>query len=177
MLSSQPVMPTAQSFLPRYASPPAGSDEAEWRAASDGFAATLLRYATALAAVSAVAIGLIATSGTALITNDETLRAAVRPLAAPLAASVLLTGFVGASEGVLLARREIPFLASVYLATSVLLPPALLAVKRRGGPVALVWTAFGVYQGFRAALFTARIWGPRLLRKTKEEEEEKTKAS
>ena len=54
MLSSQPVMPTAQSFLPRYASPPAGSDEAEWRAASDGLAATLLRYATALAAVSAV---------------------------------------------------------------------------------------------------------------------------
>ena len=34
-----------------------------------------------------------------------------------LAVAALLTGPVGASEGVLLARRDIKFLAGVYLAT------------------------------------------------------------
>ena len=156
------VSQTAQSFLPSYAAPPAsGAEPAEWRDKSDQLARRLLRYALGIAAVAAVLAAAIAAVGTGLITNDAAVRLAVRPLALPLGISVLMAGFIGASEGVLLARRSIPFLASVYLTTVVMLPPALLSVKTRGGPVVLVWACFAAFQTFRATLFTARIWGPR----------------
>jgi hypothetical protein len=86
-------------------------------------------------------------------------RSAVRPLALPLILAVLFAGPIGASEGVLIARRSFPFLATAYLATTALLPPALLMVKRRGGPVMLIWACFAAFQAFRASIFTWRVWG------------------
>lgn len=100
--------------------------------------------------------------GTGLLTNDAGVRAAVRPLALPLALATVLTGPVCASEGVLLARRQLGFLAAVYVSTIAVLPPVLLAIKQRGGPLVLVWATFALFQFFRAALFTSRIWGRQL---------------
>ena len=48
---------------------------------------------------------------------------------------------------------------------AVLLPPALLAVKRAGGPVVNVWWCFAAFQCGRAACFTAAIWGAGLWRR------------
>ena len=46
-----------------------------------------------------------------------------------------------------------------------LLPPALLAVKRRGGPVAQLWVLFAIFQLFRASIFSGKIWGSKLWRR------------
>jgi hypothetical protein len=66
---------------------------------------------------------------------------------------------VAVSEGILLARRELKFLASVYIVSTTLLPPALLRIKKLQEPVSYVWGAFAVFQLFRASCFTLRIWG------------------
>ena len=112
--------------------------------------------------------------GAGLLTNDAAVVAALRPLALPLALGALLTAPVAVSEGVLLARRQLRFLAGVYVASVALLPPALLAVKRAGGPVVNVWWCFAAFQAGRAACFTAAIWGAGLwgcLRPEKQREE------
>ena len=83
-------------------------------------------------------------------------------LALPLALSALLAGPLCAAEGVLLARRNLAFLAGAYGATVALLTPALLAVKARGGPVELTWACFAVFQGVRACLFAGRVLWARL---------------
>ena len=154
---------TAQSFLPAYSSPPTGANKVEWREASEHLAARLLRYATYIAVGLAAVGGLMMTAGTSLVTTDVMVRSAVRPLALPLILAVLFAGPIGASEGVLIARRSFPFLATAYLATTALLPPALLMVKRRGGPVMLIWACFAAFQAFRASIFTWRVWGQRLI--------------
>ena len=159
------VSQTTQSFLPGFATPEGASPAraAEWRATADALAVRLLRTAL-LVACGAAAVGAAATTfGTRLLTNDAAVRLAARPLAVPLTIAAVLTGPVCASEGVLLARRQLGFLAGTYLATIALFPPFLLAIKRRHAPVALVWYAFAVFQAFRAVLFTGRIWGGRLL--------------
>lgn len=65
---------------------------------------------------------------------------------------------VAISEGILLARRELGFLAAVYLMSTALLPPALLQIKFRQGSVDLVWASFCVFQVFRTIFFTGKIW-------------------
>jgi Na+-driven multidrug efflux pump len=153
---------TAQAFVPQYAAPPPSvTDKRPWQKAGDALAARLLRYACAISAGAALFGGSMALIGTPLLTSDAAVREAVRPLAAPLAMGTLLCGPIGASEGVLLGRRQVGFLAGVYVATVALLTPALLAVKTRGGPVALVWTCFAAFQACRAALFSGYLWWPR----------------
>ena len=157
------VAQTAQTFLPAFSAPPEGANVAEWRAASDALVNRLLRYVLVLAVAGAtIAVGVLV-GGTRCLTNDLTVRLAVRPLAAPLAASYILCGPLALAEGVLLARRQLKFLASVYIATVALLPPALIAAKQRGGPIVLVWTIFAVFNLCRAILFGARVWGSQLL--------------
>ena len=107
--------------------------------------------------------------GAGLLTNDAAVRAALRPLASPLALGALLTAPVAVAEGALLARRQLRFLAGVYAASVALLPPALLAVKRAGGPVVNVWWCFAAFQAGRAACFTAAIYGPPLWRRLRPE--------
>ena len=161
------ISQTAQTFLPQFsdATRPDGADAAEWRAASLALARRLLRLGVLVAAVMAAFGGAVPLLGAGLLTNDATVRAAVAPLAAPLAAGALLTAPVAVSEGVLLARRELRFLAAVYVASIALLPPALIAVKLAGGPVARVWGCFAAFQLFRAVCFFLRIEGGALLDK------------
>jgi Na+-driven multidrug efflux pump len=97
-----------------------------------------------------------------IITSDKTVQMAVKPLARQLFFGTLFWAPVAVSEGILLARRELSFLASVYLVSTALLPPALLMVKFRDGDVGQVWSCFVVFQIFRAICFTMRIWGPGL---------------
>lgn len=153
------ISQTAQAFLPAYSKPPKNADAASWRAAADSLATRLLRYAVIVSTCAAIVGVAVPLGGTALLTNDATVRAAVRPLAVPLGVATLLTGPVCAAEGVLLARRRLRFLAAIYLSSVAVLPPVLLAVKRGGGPVWKVWACFAVFQAFRAIVFSARIWG------------------
>jgi hypothetical protein len=97
------------------------------------------------------------------LTSDITVQDAVKPLAKYLFAGAFLTAPVAVAEGVLLARRELKFLASVYLVSTMLLPPALLRIKRIGGTVVDVWSAFAIFQLFRALCFVGRIWGGKLI--------------
>jgi len=93
------------------------------------------------------------------ITSDPTVQEAVKPLARWLWMGAFFWAPVAVSEGVLLARRELKYLAGVYLASTALLPPALLQVKFRGGDVGQIWACFAVFQLFRALCFTGKIWG------------------
>jgi len=53
---------------------------------------------------------------------------------------------VAVCKGVLLARRELGFLAGVDAVRTALLPPVLFRMKRSGGTVAMIWNAFAVFQ-------------------------------
>ena len=92
------------------------------------------------------------------ITTDINVQKAVKPLAKYLWLGAFFWAPVAVSEGILLARRELGFLAGVYLATTALLPPVLLKIKFQQGNVAMVWAAFGIFQVFRTVFFTGRIW-------------------
>merc|ERR1712194_363486 len=93
-----------------------------------------------------------------MLTSDPTVKNAVKPLAKYLWAGAFLTAPVAVSEGLLLARRELKYLAGIYLLTTALLPPALLRIKDMGGNVEQVWACFAVFQLCRAGLFAGRIW-------------------
>lgn len=93
------------------------------------------------------------------ITTDSVLQQAVKPLAKYLWLGAFFWAPVAVSEGVLLARLQLKFLAGIYLISTILLPPALLQVKFRHGNVAQIWGCFVVFQLFRALMFTGRIWG------------------
>ena len=157
------ISQTAQTFLPSFGAPPPEADPSEWRTASDRLATRLLGYAVLVSSGAAAIAAAVPIAGTQFLTNDPTVRLAVRPLAGPLAISTFLSGPMMAAEGVLLARRQLKFLALVYLVTTALLPPALIAVKNRGGPVVRVWLCFAAFNFCRTAVFGLRVWGRQLL--------------
>lgn len=99
------------------------------------------------------------------ITSDTVVHKAVKPLAKYLWLGAFFWAPVAVSEGILLARRELGFLAGVYLTSTALLPPLLLKIKFNQGDVSLIWAAFGVFQVFRTVLFTGRIWLTPVLQK------------
>lgn len=157
------IAQTAQTFLPAFGSPPVGADAAEWRAASNRLVNRLLRAVLAIASIGAAVGAAFLLGGTHALTNDATVRLAARPLAAPLAASYVMCGPLALAEGVLLARRQLKFLAGIYLATVAILPAALVTVQRRGGAIGSIWTVFAIFNLCRALLFGARVWGSQLL--------------
>jgi hypothetical protein len=84
----------------------------------------------------------------------------LKPLAKYLWFGALFWAPVAVSEGVLLARLELKFLAGIYLLSTLFLPPALLQVKLRpNGSIEKVWLCFVIFQILRASAFTSRIWG------------------
>eukprot|EP00908_Phaeocystis_cordata_P018762 Transcript_30223.p4 GENE.Transcript_30223~~Transcript_30223.p4 ORF type:complete len:199 (-),score=92.26 Transcript_30223:254-850(-) len=159
------ISQTAQAFLPQYVAPPAAANTAAWRAAALALASRLMRLGFVVGTAMAAFGASVPLYGAGLLTNDAAVRAALRPLASPLALGALLTAPVAVAEGALLARRQLRFLAGVYVASVALLPPALLAIKRSGGPVVGVWWCFVAFQSGRAACFTAAIWGKGLWRR------------
>ena len=150
------VSQTAQTFLPQFYQGDNGdSDGREAKILS----ARLLRIGSIVGIIVASLASLVLGYMPSILTNDPIVRTAVRPLALPLFLGCALTAPVAVSEGVLLARRELKFLAGTYLASTAVFPFALLGIKRMGGPVVDVWYGFALFQLFRAACFTGRLWG------------------
>lgn len=156
------ISQTAQAFLPQYYVEKSATfgDEAKC------LALRLLK----LGMISGTGIALLASSIPKffpfILTNDNIVQNAVRPLALPLFLGSLLTAPVAVSEGILLARRELTYLASVYVLSTILFPFGLFKLKSAGGPVCNVWYGFVFFQAFRALCFTGRLWGPTITQKT-----------
>jgi Na+-driven multidrug efflux pump len=178
------ISQTAQTFLPPYVSPvreyiarmksmdkaydPSSDPIAQsWISASFTVATRLMGIGIVVASFIATLVSLIPAFFGNWITSDTVVQQAVKPLAKYLWAGALLTAPVAVSEGVLLARRELPFLASVYVLSTIVLPFALIEIKNRSGPVVQIWGCFAAFQLFRATLFAGRIWGGTLWRTTR----------
>lgn len=102
-------------------------------------------------------VGSIVAFAPGIVTRDAAVQTAAKPLAAILASAVLLTGPVAVSEGTLIARSELSFLAGVYLFSTALLPPVLRKIRAGGGPVSQVWICFALFQLFRSLCFAGRL--------------------
>lgn len=146
---------SAQAFLPQYYV----VKNAVYGENAQRLAARLLRLGMVVGAAIACIAALIPRFLPFVLTNDGMVQRAVRPLAVPLLLGSLLTAPVAVSEGVLLARRELKFLAGVYILSTFLFPFGLFALKGRGSPVSHVWYVFVFFQMFRAACFTGKLWG------------------
>ena len=174
------ISQTAQTFLPPYFAPvkdyiasilkqdptyDSTSDESvkPWMNASMEVSTKLVRLGLVVATVVCSIASLIPAYFGNLITTDPNVQMAVKPLAKYLLAGSFLAAPVAVAEGILLARRELKFLASVYLVSTALLPSALLWVKKIGGNVEQVWGCFAAFQLFRATCFVGRIYGGPLL--------------
>ena len=170
------ISQTAQTFLPPFLAPvydyfenmkdkdasynaQKDPNAKPWLDASRSVATTLLGLGLVTAGVVASTASLIPAFFGNFISSDTAVQEAVKPLARWLWMGAFFWAPVAVSEGVLLARRELKYLAGVYLASTALLPPALLQVKFRGGDVGQVWACFAVFQLFRALCFTGKIWG------------------
>jgi Na+-driven multidrug efflux pump len=169
------ISQTAQTFLPPFLAPArdytdqqqaldptyqADQDPRvkEWLTASKKVATSLLGIGITTATVVASIVSLIPAFFGNFITSDTTVQAALQPLAKYLWLGAFFWAPVAVAEGVLLARRELGFLAGVYLVSTALLPPALLRIKFRQGNVTQVWACFAAFQLFRAVCFSSKIW-------------------
>jgi Na+-driven multidrug efflux pump len=175
------ISQTAQTFLPPFLSPvreyvsrrmktdatynvEKDALAQSWITAAFTVATRLMGIGIAVASIIATIVSLIPAYFGNFITSDVVVQDAVKPLAKYLFAGAFLTAPVAVSEGVLLARRELPFLASVYLVSTLILPFALIEIKKRSGPVNHIWGCFAAFQLFRATCFAGRIWGEPLLK-------------
>jgi len=175
------ISQTAQTFIPPYLAPAMdhiakkaksesnydpGQDGAlqPWLNSAFSVGTSLLKLGFVMATIVATLASLIPAYFGGMLTSDSTVQEAVKPLAKYLWAGAFLTAPVAVSEGVLLARRELKYLALVYVLSTALLPPALIRVKVLGGNVEQVWACFAVFQLFRAAFFSGRIWSGSLFK-------------
>jgi len=136
-----------------------------WMTASMEVSTKLVRVGLIVAAVVSSVASLIPAYFGNVITTDPGVQVAVKPLAKYLLAGSFLAAPVAVAEGILLARRELKFLAGVYLVSTALLPSALIWVKNIGGNVEQVWGCFAAFQLFRALCFIGRIYGGPILQK------------
>ena len=171
------ISQTAQTFLPPFLAPvqsyikqqrskdlsyDSNNDPAveSWLTAGQQVATTLLGIGLASAGLVASIATLIPAFFGYFITTDSAVIAALKPLAKYLWFGALFWAPVAVSEGVLLARLELKFLAGIYLLSTLFLPPALLKVKLSpNGSIEKVWLCFVIFQILRASAFTGRIWG------------------
>ncbi|KAK1740232.1 multidrug and toxic compound extrusion (MATE) family protein [Skeletonema marinoi] len=111
--------------------------------------------------VDCLGVGSIVAFAPGIVTKDAGVQAAAKPLALILAAGVSLTAPVAVSEGALIARKELTYLAGVYFLSTALLPPVLRRIRSGGGPVSQVWICFALFQLFRSTCFLGRILATR----------------
>ncbi|CAB9522795.1 Protein DETOXIFICATION [Seminavis robusta] len=176
------ISQTAQTFLPPYFAPvkdyvlsmqkrdpdydvTKDSKVKPWLDKSMGVSTKLVRLGLLVATVVSSIASLVPAYFGNLISSDSTVQVAVKPLAKYLLAGCFLAAPVAVAEGILLAKRELKFLASVYLVSTALLPTALVWVKKIGGNVEQVWGCFAAFQLFRAICFVGRLYGGSLLAK------------
>mmetsp|Transcript_32318 Transcript_32318/g.78272 ORF Transcript_32318/g.78272 Transcript_32318/m.78272 type:complete len:322 (+) Transcript_32318:799-1764(+) len=165
------ISQTAQTYLPTYSVLPKpekgkSADAKEWRAASNKLVLRLETIGLVAGALIASVVGSIIAFSPGIVTKDAGVQAAAKPLAAILAAGAFLTAPVAVSEGTLIARKQLGYLAGVYLASTALLPPVLRRIRAGGGPVSQVWICFALFQLFRSACFAGRL----VLTRNKKEE-------
>jgi Na+-driven multidrug efflux pump len=170
------ISQTAQTFMPPYLAPvndyvESGDgktmDDAivkPWLDNAFNLGTGLLKLGFMTATVVATLASLIPAFFGGMLTSDSVVKNAVKPLAKYLWAGAFLTAPVAVSEGILLARRELKYLAGIYVLTTALLPPALLRVKDMGGSVEQVWACFAVFQLVRAGFFAGKIWSGAVLK-------------
>lgn len=152
----------AQSFLPTFQvlpKPQKGKtvDKKEWNRASDRFVLRLESVGILVGALIAAAVGSIVAFFPGIVTKDLAVQATAKPLAYCLAAGAFLTAPVAVSEGTLIARGQLKYLAGVYVASTALLPPVLRRIRAGGGPVSQVWVCFAAFQLFRSLFFAGRL--------------------
>jgi Na+-driven multidrug efflux pump len=169
------ISQTAQTFIPAFLAPvsdhvakmkkknPKYNEDDDptvtpWKRASFDVGTTLLRLGFISGSIVATLASLVPFANAGMLTSDKSLQAAVKPLAKYLWMGAFLTAPVAVSEGILLARRELKYLASVYLVSTALLPPVLWRIKTSGGTVDQIWACFAIFQLFRAMCFAGRIW-------------------
>ena len=169
------ISQTAQTFIPAFLAPVADhvakmkqknpkyneNDDkavAPWTSAAFDVGSTLLKLGFISGSIIATLASLVPFAKAGLLTSDTSLQAAVKPLAKYLWWGAFLTAPVAVSEGILLARRELKYLASVYLVSTALLPPVLWRIKTSGGNIEQIWACFAIFQLFRALCFAGRIW-------------------
>mmetsp|Transcript_3094 Transcript_3094/g.8393 ORF Transcript_3094/g.8393 Transcript_3094/m.8393 type:complete len:581 (+) Transcript_3094:180-1922(+) len=169
------ISQTAQTFVPPYLAPVdeyvSSSDEKTiqdtivkpWLDSAFSLGNRLLKLGFIAATVVASLVSLIPAFFGGMLTSDPSVKNAVKPLAKYLWAGSFLTAPVAVSEGLLLARRELKYLAGVYVVSTALLPQALLRIKNTGGGVEQVWACFAIFQLSRAGLFAGRVWSGRVI--------------
>lgn len=158
------ISQTAQAFLPQFYVSDANNGDVYGKEGKI-LAKRLLRIGIVVGGIVAVLASSIPKFVPNFLTNDSAVKEAVKPLALPLFLGSLLTAPVAVSEGVLLARRELKFLAGVYIASTAIFPFALFKIKRIGAPLTHVWYGFALFQLFRATCFTGKLWGGSALKK------------
>jgi Na+-driven multidrug efflux pump len=162
------ISQTAQTYLPAYGIKvrPQGTNSALWNAASNRLVVRLEKIGLLVAVIIATIVGSLLAYFPGIITKDVSVQAATYPLASILGAGILLTSPVAVSEGTLIARGELSYLAVVYFISTALLPPVLRYVRAGGGPVSQVWLCFATFQLFRSSCFVGRLLvGDRLSKK------------
>lgn len=176
------ISQTAQTFIPTYLAPIADyvsnqkkkdpsyeidqdSTARPWENAAFSVGNSLLKLGFSVGIFIASMATCIPAFRGSMLTTDTTVQEAVKPLAKYLWMGAFLTAPVAVSEGILLARRELKYLALVYVISTALLPSALMRVKLTGGNVEQVWACFAAFQLFRATFFAGRIWSGKLIKK------------
>jgi Na+-driven multidrug efflux pump len=169
------ISQTAQTFLPPFLAPVADYIESKrqknadydptsdpvpqtWQKASFTCATQLLKIGFLSAVTVASIASLVPAYFGNMLTQDLVVQEAIKPLAKLLWIGAFLTGPVAVSEGVLLARRELRYLATIYLVSTAVLPSALLRIKTMKGSISQIWACFAAFQLFRAACFAGKIW-------------------
>lgn len=165
------ISQTAQTFLPAYGVRPRGANHTVWERSSNRLVIRLELIGIVVATAIATVIGALLAYVPGIITKDVAVQAATYPLASILAGGILLTAPVAVSEGTLIARKELPYLAGVYFVSTALLPPVLRRIRSGGGAVSQVWICFAVFQLFRSSCFVGRLL---LIRRKKTQGEEET---
>lgn len=108
--------------------------------------------------VAATLAGLLPSKGSGLFTTDVNVAAALATTAPILALSISMHAIALTCEGMLLAQRDLRFLSSSYVTTTIA-TAALLLSPFRPGTLQGSWWILALFQGGRAVQFSFRtLW-------------------
>ncbi|GAX25563.1 hypothetical protein FisN_28Hh032 [Fistulifera solaris] len=139
---------TSQVFLPRIL---------QQRNKTKGARRFLFQTGVVAGLVAATLAGLLPSQGSAIFTNTAAVASALRATAPILAFSVSMHAIALTCEGMLLAQRDLRFLSTSYLVTT-LVTILWLTSPLRPASLAGVWWILALFQGGRAVQFASRTW-------------------